>query len=320
MSLRFALLPNRAILLSVLIAAVISVSPLQAQDDAIQLGTGDRAEQTSRLGTSDSGNSSGSQRQWRGSGHHSHGISHGDHHSYGISGRPHNKLSPKPDKYHEKPRHHDRQDYGGIRGHISFGYSDSHQRYHRRQDSIPYSGFHYRDHQDTRVIYAPGYYREPNNLNSTPAITSYRALPAEDEERAYDSTVDPWSALADYQIHTARYAFEAQVQRSPHDALPRVGLALSTALAGDLDAGIFAMEDALRSDTSALGYFQADESLQLVIEELLLDYRGEPLMTASLHYLNRDYAAARQALEVAANYCQPCHAVDNLDRLIQQQI
>jgi len=318
MSLTDYILPSRTILIPALIGTALTVSPLQARDDAIQLGTGDSGKQSSRLGTSDSGDSSGSRHQWRGSGHHSHGISHGDHHSYGISGRPDNKLSPKPDNHHNKPRHHNRQDYGGISGHISFGYSNSHERYHRRQDSIPYSGYRYRDHQDTRVIYAPGYYREDNNLNSAPAITGYRT-PQADNERAYDSAVDPWSALADYQIQTARYAFEAQVQRSPHNALPRVGLALSTALAGDLDAGVFAMEDALRSDTSELGYFQVNESLQLVIEELLLDYEGEPLMTASLHYLNRDYRAAGRAVEVAGNYCQPCTAVNNLSRLIEMK-
>lgn len=309
---------NRTLILSALIAAALAAPALQAQDNAIKLGTGDSGKQSSRLGTTNTGESSGSRQQWRGSGHHSHGISHGDHHSYGISGRPDNKLDHKPGTQHHKPRHHDRQAYGGISGHISFGYSDSHERYHRRHDPIPYSGYRYRDHQDTRVIYAPGYYHEGNNLNNAPAITGYRS-PQTSDKRAHDSTVDPWSALANYQIHTARYAFEAQVQRSPHNALPRVGLALSTALAGDLDAGIFAMEDALRSDTSELSYFQVNESVQLVIEELLLDYKGEPLMTASLHYLNRDYRAAGRALEVAGNYCQPCTAVDNLSRLIEMK-
>ncbi|GEM_PF-1859656 len=310
---------KRLTALSALLVAVLFASPLQARDDAIQLGTGDSGKQTSRLGTSDSGKSSGSGQQWRGSGHHSHGISHGDHHSYGISGRPDKKLNPKPDNYHHQPRHDDRQDYGGIRGHISFGYSDSHERYYRRHDAIPYSGYRHRDHQDTRVIVAPGYYRDNNHLNSAPSVSGYRA-PQQLNDNNTDTSVDPWSALADYQIHTARYAFEAQVQNAPHNALPRVGLALSTALAGDLDAGIFAMEDALRSDTSELRYFQVNESLQLVIEELLLDYEGEPLMTASLHYLNRDYQAAERALQVAANYCQSCQAVDNLQRLIQQQL
>ncbi len=56
-----------------------------------------------------------------------------------------------------------------------------------------------------------------------------------------------------------------------------------------------------------------------MIEELLLDYEGEPLMTASLHYLNRDYLATERALQVAVNYCQSCLAVDNLHRLVQQQ-
>lgn len=301
-------------IMPLLLALALSAAPLQAQDDAIRLGTGDSSQQTSRLGTSDSSEPSGSRPQWRGSGHHSHGISHGDHRSYGISGRPDKTLSHKPDNYHHKPHHHDRQDYGGIRGHISFGYSDSHTRYHLRNDLIPYTGYRYRDHQDTRVIVAPGYYREHNGLNSAP----YRS-PQQFDDNSDDGSVDPWSALADYQIHTARYAFEAQVQNSPHTALPRVGLALSTALAGDLNAGVFAMEDALRSDTSDLRYFQANESLQLVIEELLLDYQGDPLMTASLHYLNRDYRAAERALEVAANYCQSCLAVDNLEQLIQQQ-
>ena len=85
----------------------------------------------------------------------------------------------------------------------------------------------------------------------------------------------PWRALADYQINTARYAFEAQIQQQPHASLPRIGLALSTALSGDLNAGAFAMEDAWLSDTSDVRYFRPSEPLMLVVEELLLSYQGD---------------------------------------------
>lgn len=256
-------------------------------------------------------------RSWSRSGTHSYGISHGDHHSYGISGRHENKLDPKPrHKPHHGKKHSHHNDLGGIKGHPSFGYTEPHHYrrhgHHHNHGSIYYSrGF------GISVIYALPLYRDYQQRRST-VINSYNE-PVEYERPVYDYSINPWDELADYQYHTARYAFEAQIQQQPHAALPRVGLSLSTALAGELDAAAFAMQDALLSDTSDLRFFTPDPSVQLILEELLLSYEDDPLMTASLHYLNRNYRAADRAVRVAASYCQPCTAVDNLNSLITAQ-
>lgn len=256
-------------------------------------------------------------RSWSRSGTHSYGISHGDHHSYGISGRHDNKLEPRhKDQRHHGEKHSQHDNRGGIKGHRSFGYSEPHHYrrhgHHHNRGSIYYNrGF------GVSVIYALPLYRDYQHSRST-VINTYRE-PVEYDRPVYDYSINPWDELADYQYHTARYAFEAQIQQRPHAALPRVGLSLSTALSGQLDAAAFAMQDALLSDTSDLRFFTPDPGVQLILEELLLSYEGDPLMTASLHYLNQNYRDAERAVRVAANYCQPCTAVDNLNNLIAAQ-
>jgi hypothetical protein len=237
----------------------------------------------------------------------------------------HNDGKQSSPPHHRHYRHHDdHRNLGGIQGHPSFGLSTTpkhNQRHH-------YDHGYYRPpavyYQSPRVgvqvytvpqVYSYGY-QESYAPSGGTVIRDYSS------DNAYNANagINPWVALGEYQYHTARYAFEAQIQQQPHAALPRVGLALSTALAGQLDAAAFAMQDALLSDTQDLPFFTATPAIQLILEELLLSYEGDPMMTASLHYLNHDYAAAERAVQVAANYCQPCTAVDNLDALISAQL
>lgn len=263
-------------------------------------------------------------RSWSRGQHHSHGISRGDHHSYGITGRPEHKQrqhrhnKPQRDRHPKKYNRHYNGPSGGIRGHRSFGYSDPHPRrkyqHHRKNRGLIYRGAG----AGVSIYYAPSTYRDYRYERETVTGGSYRPS-HRNQNPPVDRGVDPWQALADYQIHTARYAFEARIQQQPHAALPRIGLALSTALSGDLNAGAFAMADAWLSDTSDVRYFQPSEPLLLVVEELLLSYQGDAMMTASLLYLRQDYPAAQQAVEVAANACRSCQPVYRLERLIQQR-
>lgn len=262
-------------------------------------------------------------RSWSRGQHHSHGISHGDHHSYGITGRPehkqrqHSHNKPQRDRHHKKHNRHYNGPSGGIRGHRSFGYSDPHPRrqyhHHDKNRGLIYRG----TGAGVSIYYAPSTYRDYRYERETVTGGTYR--PSRSVQRpTVDRGVDPWRALADCQINTARYAFEAQIQQQPHASLPRIGLALSTALSGDLNAGAFAMEDAWLSDTSDVRYFRPDEPLLLVVEELLLSYQGDAMMTASLLYLSGRYDDANRALDVAANYCQSCSSVNSLGRLIDE--
>lgn len=311
--------------LSLLLAAGLTTAPAQAQNSTgITLGTtdfGGKSRTDSGWSRADPGSRSWSRqapadRTW--SRDRSQTIEGGKHH--------HSEQKPHLGQYRDGHHHfkkHDRRysNPKGIRGHRSYGYTDPYQRRHSDRHHRPGSAFYYRQGHGVNIYYAPDSYRDDSYERSTVINGGFRQTePAYRPEPDTSTSIDPWDALADYQIHTARYAFEAQTQRQPHVSLPRVGLALSTALAGDLNAGAFAMEDALLSDTSDLRYFEASESVQLVVEELLLSYQGDPLMTATLHYLSGHYRDAQRAVEVAANYCQQCSAVNSLSKLIAEAL
>jgi len=228
--------------------------------------------------------------------------------------------------------HHYHPSYG-IKGHRSFGLSP--QRNHRKKsydyNHRPYRDYRHDDHyqpnnyshkrQGGLYFYsAPiGYsgYETRTNVNT---IIRYPDNNNRPDESSGFTQADAWDALGNYEIDTARYAFESLVKHQPNTALPRVGFALSTALSGELKTGAYMMEQALLSDVSDLHYFSADQDLQLVIEELLLSYKDDDLMTSSLYYLLQDYRTANQAVSIAANQCQQCTAVINLQTLINQHI
>lgn len=310
--------------LTLMLSGALPLSATLAESSTgIRLGNTDFGGE-SRSRSSTFSNTQDAQSSRDGGSYH-HGYHRSDHDSSSFSTG--NDRDPSvqlgtEDKSHDRHQreHHypDRHDnYNGsygIKGHRSFGlgtYYGGHRRHH-----VPsYPANYYHGGSGITFYYAPDTVDEYDYQDSTTVITGYQDKPA---EKQY--SIDPWAALSDYQIRTARHAFEAQIQQQPYDALPRVGYALSTALSGDIDGGAFAMEDALLSDTSGLRYFSADQDLQLVIEELLLSYDGEPLMTAALHYLNSDYQAAERAVQVAENYCQQCTAVDNLSGLIAARL
>lgn len=286
----------------------------------IRLGTTDfGGKQSSRLGTINDRHTT--DRTWSRTAPDQRSWSRDDYHQSGK--KYHSDGQHSSSQYHRPHHNHDYQrNLGGIQGHPSFGLSTTPTHNHRQH----YDHGYYRPpalyYQSPRVgvqVYTvPQVYSSRYESYAPSGGTVIRDYSPNDDYNA-DAGINPWVALGEYQYHTARYAFEAQIQQQPHAALPRVGLSLSTALAGQLDTAAFAMQDALLSDTQDLQFFNADPAIQLILEELLLSYEGDPLMTASLHYLNRNYDAAERAIQVAANYCQPCTAVDNLDALINAQ-
>lgn len=226
----------------------------------------------------------------------------GQHHSYGISGQPSFGLSPKP-------RHHKKQPHSNHR----------HYRDYDHGQYQPPRGLSYRGVNGILFYSATGYSSSNTSTGST-IIRGYSNDNYRSDNRSGLTQSDAWDALENYDIDTAQYAFESLIQHQPNAALPRVGFALSTALSGDVQTGAYAMEEALLSDIDGLRYFKADQNLQLIIEELLLSYSTDPLMTASLLYFNQDYEAANQAVTIANNQCQQCTAVINLKALIHQHI
>lgn len=314
-------------LLAVLVlSSFMSAAMAEESSTGIRLGTTDfGGKQTSRLGTSQDRHATDrswsrtapDQRSWSRTPPEQRSWSREQYHQ---SSKPHhsdNQHSPSRRNHH----YHHQPNLGGIQGHPSFGLSTTPKHRH---------GYNHGYYRPPTV-----YYRSPSigvQVYTVPQVYSYSYESyapsagtvirdySEADDYTPESGINPWAALGEYQYHTARYAFEAQIQQQPHASLPRVGLALSTALAGQLDAAAFAMQDALLSDTSDLRFFHADPAIQLILEELLISYEGDPLMTASLHYLNQNYVAAERSAQVAANYCQPCTAVDNLGALISAQL
>jgi len=226
----------------------------------------------------------------------------GQHHSYGITGHPSFGLSPKP-------RHHKKQYHSNQRHYRDYG----HDRYQ------PPRGLSYRGVNGILFYSATGY-SSSNTATGSTIIRGYSNDNNRSDNRSGLTQSDAWDALGNYEIDTAQYAFESLIQHQPNAALPRVGFALSTALSGDVQTGAYAMEQALLSDIDGLRYFKADQNLQLIVEELLISYQTDPLMTASLLYFNQDYEAANQAVNIANNQCQQCTAVINLKALIHQYI
>ncbi len=225
----------------------------------------------------------------------------GQHHSYGISGHPSFGLTPKP--RHNKPHRYDHRPYHG----------DDHKLYQ------PPRGLSYRGVNGI-IFYSATGYAVSNSASDSLIIRNDTANNYRSNTRSGLTQSDAWDALSHYEIDTARYAFESLMQSQPNAALPRVGFALSTALSGNVETGAYIMEEALLSDIDDLRYFKADPDLELIIEELLLSYQTDPLMTASLHYFSQNYKAANQAVSIAASRCQQCTAVINLKALIHQHI
>lgn len=302
-----------------LTALVLSgfMTTIAADSTGIRLGTTDfGGKQSTRLGTSDDRH--GSDRSWSRPAPDSRSWSRAPNHYTDKSHHNDGRHSSSQQHY----RHHDYQpNLGGIQGHPSFGLSTTPKHRHGYDHGYyrPPAVYYSSPRVGVQVYTVPQVYSYSYETYTPSGGSVIRDYAADDDYIA-EAGINPWTALGEYQYHTARYAFEAQIQQQPHAALPRVGLALSTALAGQLDAAAFAMQDALLSDTSDLRFFNADPGIQLILEELLLSYEGDALMTASLHYLNRNYDAAERAARVAANYCQPCTAVDNLNALISAQL
>jgi hypothetical protein len=133
------------------------------------------------------------------------------------------------------------------------------------------------------------------------------------------NNIDAWAALGSYQSAAALNGFAYQSQQNPHNALPKVGYALATAVNGEYDKAAWAMDLALAADVTDLHYFQADTDVQLVLAEMLLNYPDKALMRSTLLYLKQDYSAAETALMQAMGQCQDCRAEQNLQDLIQRK-
>jgi len=257
-----------------------------------------------------------------------HGGYHGGHHRYRHHGGLHYRSSHSyRHRYHGGYRHH-RPYYRSYRhhgGHHSPLYSllsvPAHVAYAALK--VPaaivggLTGHGHRDHGGPGGRYHPddggvrgGDGRAPGTDGAPPANTAPPGNGNGGTQGRYEESnlTDNWDALAQGAYRHALRGFGDAATAAPRTGKPKVGYALAAALGGDLDRGAWAMKRALRADPEALEYLQLDAQLEPAVAALIDRYqaRGDDadavLMTASLHVLRGDEAAAGQILAQHGQY------------------
>ena len=137
-----------------------------------------------------------------------------------------------------------------------------------------------------------------------------------------------WSLLAKGRTKRAKNVFFSQAASNPKAGQPKVGYALSAALLGDLDRGVWAMRRALSSDTDSLHYVDVNEALRPQLYELVHDYQERSdrsardpdaaFMASALYYLLDDNDAARVAISQAVDSGDDSASAANLRRLLDR--
>ncbi len=168
------------------------------------------------------------------------------------------------------------------------------------------------------IIYSGTYYSNVSPGSFSPAPVPQTA-PAP-SHKVTGQHIDAWTALGNYQTDQALDGFAYQKQHNPQNALPKVGYALATALTGESEKAAWAMGLALAGNVTDLHYFQADANMQLVLDDMLMNYSNQPIMRATILYLQQDYQAADDAVSDSLNHCNDCRGEQNLQDLIQRKL
>lgn len=218
-------------------------------------------------------------------------------------------------------------------GHYGHRYSGHSRRYgYKRYGGHGYfSNNHYRGSYSAypRQKYYKQYRRSysfivPANISVYAGNREYRQATknySENEQAA-------WQSLAEGQYSVALNIFANQAQSNPKSGAPKVGYALSMAALGDLHRGIWAMNRALSIDPDSLHYLQLNETNSRLLNELIDQYTSQKneglaeqdFMVSALQYLKHDYLAANQSIISAQAYEDTNSSVNNLQKLIAQQL
>jgi len=136
-----------------------------------------------------------------------------------------------------------------------------------------------------------------------------------------------WSLLAQGKARRAKSVFVNQASSHPEASQPKVGYALSSAMLGDLDRGVWAMRRALRTDPKSLHYLTVDEALQPYILDVVDRYEerfngsgrnpDNAFMISALRYLLDDADAARSAITQAIDHGDNSTSAANLRGLLE---
>lgn len=218
----------------------------------------------------------------------------------------------------------------------SFKHSGKHQyhrdkpHYHHHQPRFDVYPHHYRPQSRLHlngislgivapIIYSGTYYSDVSPRSYSPAAVT-RTAPVPNQRNIAGQNVDAWAALGNYQTDKALNGFAYQSQQNPQNAVPKVGYALAITLTGEYEKAAWAMSLALASNVTDLHYFQPDANMQLVLDDMLANYSSQPIMRATILYLQQDYQAANNAVSELLNHCNDCRGEQNLQDLIQRKL
>jgi len=223
--------------------------------------------------------------------------------------------------------------YGHSYGHHHGGYGHHYAYYglglyalrglYSYHDDHDYGHHYYGSHYYTPYY---GHYSYPYSYGYSSYSNERHTYNSQDGARISHSR-DGWQLLKDNHPNDALNAFAIEAQDHPAKGMPKVGYALASAETGQLDRGVWAMRRALRFDPESLHYMTVDKSLQPRIQELIHRYDYDAasakatdaaFMRASLHYLLRESADAKKAMDQVVQARDSTVSARNLKKLIHE--
>ena len=173
--------------------------------------------------------------------------------------------------------------------------------------SIVYPKGRERDGTSPLLLYAYGSYGAPYIYSSSSNPSGYPVVNSRVTSVLPDGAA--WALLSRGDAQAALSAFTSQAADSPSHGQPKAGFALAAAMLGDHERAMWAMRRAFRVDADSLHYLPIDERLRDRMHTLLEHYRYKAshqedevealFMTAALHFLLHEDAAAAEAIEAA---------------------
>jgi len=196
-------------------------------------------------------------------------------------------------------------------------------------------GHDYGDHYYGSHYYTPyyepyyGHYSYPYSYGYSSYSHESHVYNQHQEGDRITHSSDGWKLLRDNHPNDALNAFAIEARNHPAKGMPKVGYALASAETGQLDRGVWAMRRALRFDPESLHYMTVDQTMRIRIRALIhrYDYDSSSakatdaaFMRASLHYLLRESAEARHAMDQAMQANDDTVSSRNLNKLLHEKL
>ncbi len=233
-----------------------------------------------------------------GGSHVGFGYASGGHRGYGYGygrGYGHRSSYLYRDSYYRYRPSHSRYGYSSGYGYGYGGYPSYNVR-SRRYATVYYGGSPY---TSAPVPYSADPRRA--SVYTAPSTTVY--------DRSSSLNSQGWLMLANGRHHDALSRFAAEAPTRPGDGVPKIGYALSAALGGDLEIGVWAMRRAIGTDVGALHRVRESGEAVAVIDQAAALYESgndthrpdadTAFMLAVLYDLRGDVRAARAMITQA---------------------